>query len=177
VKQIRIWMASTRNFLEIIQADRGANPRDPKARTVMASFRIAQAFGATRQPTPTIAWPSIFLHRLFTEWLLGIELRPRTLVGQGLSLYHGTGLVVNDHTVIGRNVKLRHGVTIGHSIEGGPCPTLEDGVDVGAGAIILGGITIGRGAKIGAGSVVTRSVPAGARVVGNPARVLGSVGE
>lgn len=141
------------------------------------SFRIAQAFGATKRPIPMIAWPFIIFHRLFTEWLLGIELRPKTLIGGGLSLYHGTGLVVNDHTVIGCNVKLRHGVTIGHSFEGGPCPTLEDGVDVGAGAIILGGITIGANAKIGAGSVVTRSVPSGARVVGNPAKILGAVTE
>lgn len=138
----------------------------------MASFRIAQAFGASRRPCPPIAWPFVIFHRLFTEWFLGIELRPRTVVGKGLSLYHGTGLVVNDQAMIGCNVKLRHGVTIGHAIEGGPCPTLEDGVDVGAGAIILGGIIIGRDARVGAGSVVTRSVPAGARVVGNPARVL-----
>jgi putative colanic acid biosynthesis acetyltransferase WcaB len=177
VKQTRTWTRRVRRLLAILRVDWLANPRDPKAMTVMASFRIAQALGGTRRPVPIIAWPFIAFHRLFTEWLLGIELRPRTVIGQGLSLYHGTGLVVNDHTVIGCNVKLRHGVTIGHSTEGGPCPTLEDGVDVGAGAIILGGITIGANAKIGAGSVVTRSVPAGARVGGNPAKILRTVTE
>jgi putative colanic acid biosynthesis acetyltransferase WcaB len=170
-------MQTTHNLVDILRSDRLANPRDPKAMIVLISFRTAQAFGAAKQPIPLVAWPFIIFHRLLTEWLLGIELRPKTRVGEGLSLYHGTGLVVNDHSVIGRNVKLRHGVTIGHAVEGGPCPTLEDGVDVGAGAIILGGITIGENAKIGAGSVVTRSVPPGARVVGNPARILGTAAD
>ena len=64
---------------------------------------------------------------------------------------------------------MRHGVTIGERVEGGPAPVVEDGVDIGAYAQILGGVTIGRGARIGAMSVVLADVPPGAAAVGNPA--------
>ena len=119
-----------------------------------------------------IAIPSIVLHRFVTEFILGIELRPKTRIGPGLSIYHGVGLVVNDHAVLGRNVTLRNGVTIGHQISGGGTPTIGDNVSIGAGAILLGEIHVGDRAVIGAGAVLTKSVPAGAVVVGNPAKVI-----
>ena len=112
-------------------------------------------------------------YRLIVTYGMGIEIPWRTRIGPGLRVYHGVGLVINDHTTLGRDVTLRQGVTIGHSKSGGGCPTVEDEVEFGANAIALGPITIGRGAIVGAGAVVTKDVPAGARVVGNPARILG----
>ena len=70
------------------------------------------------------------------------------------------------------NCVLRHGVTIGNRVDGGPVPVLEDNVDLGAYAQILGGVRIGRGARIGAMSVVLSDVPADATAVGAPARVI-----
>jgi putative colanic acid biosynthesis acetyltransferase WcaB len=158
--------------LKALKSDRAANSRDPKAILVMTSFRITQwAMGPTDRPR-MISWPLIALYRLLTEFILGLELRPKTQVGPGLSIHHGFGLVVNDHAVIGSDVKLRNGVTIGHKKPGDGAPVLEDRVEVGAGALIIGNITIGHDAVIGAGSVVTKPVPAHGVVVGNPARLI-----
>lgn len=161
-------MHSVVSLTKVLRSDIEANPRDPKAWAVLIGLRICQALIGLPLGAVTSV-PFVIAYRLFTEWLLGIELRPKTQIGPGLALYHGTGLVVNDHVILGKSVKLRHGVTIGHAQAGGPCPTIGDYVDIGAGAIILGGITVGKGAIIAAGSVVVRDVPAGMIAVGNPA--------
>ncbi|TCL79214.1 hypothetical protein EDF23_103284 [Curtobacterium sp. PhB128] len=114
--------------------------------------------------------PAVILYRLATEFVLGIELRPKTMVGPGLTIFHGTGLVVNDHALIGSGVTLRNGVVIGHKRPGERAPFVRDGVDVGAAALIIGAVTVGRSANVGAGAVVVRDVPDGDTVVGNPAR-------
>ena len=73
---------------------------------------------------------------------------------------------------IGANCTLRQGVTIGNRVDDGPVPVIEDDVELGAYAQILGGVRIGRGAKIGAMSVVLCDVPPGTVAVGVPARVI-----
>lgn len=165
-------LVSFRSSSLALKRDWKANPRDPKSRLVMVSFRICQAMmGDLRKPR-VVSFPFIVAHRVLTEWVLGIELRPKTQIGPGLSIFHGVGLVVNDHCVIGQNVNLRNGVTIGHSRPGGAAPILGDGVDVGANATVIGPITVGHYAVIGAGAVVVKSVPDRVTVVGNPARWL-----
>jgi serine O-acetyltransferase len=84
------------------------------------------------------------------------------------------GVVIGETAVIGDDVTLYHGVTLGGTSwnKGKRHPTLEDGVVVGAGAKVLGPIVVGAGAKVGSNAVVTKLVPAGATAVGNPARVL-----
>ena len=119
-----------------------------------------------------ISIPFVIAHRVLTEVVLGIELRPKTSVGAGLAIYHGTGLVVNDHAKIGANVVLRNGVTIGHQFAGGGSPRIADGVEVGASALIIGDIQIGEGAVIGAGAVVVKSVEPYTSVGGNPAKKI-----
>lgn len=155
-----------------IKADISANPRDPKAQFLLVFLRLCQAAMGCRENPRKSSYPVIIAYRLFTEMLLGIELRPKTLVGPGLAIYHGFGLVVNDHCEIGSRVKLRNGVTIGNREDGGPVPRVGDDVEIGAGAIILGGIELGNGCRVGAGSVVLRSVDEGVTVVGNPARPI-----
>ncbi|MDM7490520.1 DapH/DapD/GlmU-related protein [Rhodococcus sp. CSLK01-03] len=155
-----------------IIADFRANPRDPKAQVVMVLFRLCQVAMGRRNAPRKISYPLVAFYRLFTELLLGLELRPKTVVGAGLSIYHGFGLVVNDHCIIGRNVALRNGVTIGNRIPGGPVPVIGDNVEIGAGAIVLGEVHLGDDCKVGAGSVVLHSVPDNAVVVGNPARIV-----
>jgi serine O-acetyltransferase len=93
--------------------------------------------------------------------------------GAGFVLVHSQGVVINTSVKGGRNVVLEHQVTIG--AEKGAYPVLGDDVFIGAGAKILGGVTIGNGAKVGANAVVVDDVPAGATVVGIPARVVRKV--
>ena len=112
------------------------------------------------------ALPVGFVYRVFVEWFMNVELPWKTIVGPRLTLYHGQGLVVNDATVIGADVVLRHAVTIGHSRPGGPCPIIRDRVTVGAGAAIIGGVTIGEGATIGAHALVIKDIGAGAVALG-----------
>lgn len=159
-------------FFAVVVADRRANPRDPRSRIILLSLRIAQ-YSLARHPAPIGQMVSI-VHRLLTEIMLGTELRPKTQVGPGLTIYHGFGLVVNDGVVIGRSVTLRNGVVIGNSEPGSRVPRIGDSVVVGANACIIGDIEVGEGAIVGAGAVVVRDVPAGSVVAGNPARVIRS---
>jgi serine O-acetyltransferase len=107
-----------------------------------------------------------------TETLTGISIPKSVEVGPGLRIYHFGNIFVHADTKIGANCTLRQGVTLGNRHEGGPAPVLEDDVDLGAYAQVLGGVRIGRGAKIGAMSVVLCDVSPGATAVGVPARVV-----
>jgi serine O-acetyltransferase len=106
----------------------------------------------------------------------GIELPYSTRVGRRVVIDHQNGIVVHGAVTIGDECRLRQNVTIGaRRLERvADAPVLGRGVDVGAGAAILGGITIGDGATIGANAVVLADVPAGALAVGVPARVVRS---
>ena len=104
--------------------------------------------------------------------LTGIEIHPGARIGRRVVIDHGAAVVIGETAEIGDDCLLYQGVTLGGvSLEKGKRhPTLEDHVVVGAGAKVLGPITLGRGARVGANSVVIRDVPAGATVVGSPAR-------
>lgn len=161
-----------RTFARLVREDWHANPRDVKSRLVLLGFRLAQlAMGSPDRLRLRAVLP-VALYRAWTEAGIGLELRPKTRVGGGLTIFHGYALVVNDHAVIGRGVVLRNGVTIGSREHGGATPRIGDGAEIGAGAIVLGPITIGAGARIGAGAVVLHDVPAGRAAVGNPAKLL-----
>jgi len=157
--------------------DRAVNRGNIKSTFVVAFFRLAHVFAVRKG---TIIWwlgmPVMIAYRLFVEYVMGIGLRAKTMIGPGFKLEHGVGLVMNDRTVVGRGVHLRHCTTIGcvKMPDGsqGPCPIIEDNVEIGANCVILGGITIGANSKIGAGSVVVKDVPADSVVVGNPARII-----
>jgi serine O-acetyltransferase len=102
----------------------------------------------------------------------GIDLPCETQVGRRLVIEHFGGIVVSGDSVIGDDVTLRHGVTLGLRRTGVPgAPVIGNGVDIGAGAKILGPVHIGAGAVIGANAVVLCDVPAGALAVGIPARI------
>ncbi len=110
------------------------------------------------------------------RFLSGIEVHPGAVIGRRLFIDHGMGVVIGGTAVIGDDVTLYQGVTLGGtSLERGVKrhPTLEDGVIVGAGASVLGPFTVGKGARVGANAVVVAEVPAGATVVGIPAKPVG----
>jgi len=109
-----------------------------------------------------------------TRLLTGVEIHPAATVGRRFFIDHGMGTVVGETAVIGDDVLMYHGVTLGGNSmrREKRHPTLEDGVTVGANATLIGDVTIGEGATVGAGAVVVEDVPAGATVGGNPARVI-----
>lgn len=108
------------------------------------------------------------------RFLTGIEIHPGAEIGERLFIDHGMGVVVGETAVIGNDVTLYQGVTLGGtSLKGGKRhPTLLDGVIVGAGAQVLGPITVGAGARVGANAVVLKDVPPGVTMVGIPARAV-----
>jgi serine O-acetyltransferase len=110
----------------------------------------------------------------FSRFLTGIEIHPGAMVGRRFFIDHGMGVVIGETAAIGDDVTLYHGVTLGGTSwnKGKRHPTLEDGVVVGAGAMVLGPITVGANAKVGSNAVVVKDVPPGTTAVGNPARVI-----
>lgn len=104
--------------------------------------------------------------------LFAVVLPPTVKVGRGVLFgYSGLGVVVHARAVIGDRVKLSQNVTIGGRSGLFEVPVIEDDVEIGAGACVLGPVRIGRGARIGANAVVLNDVPAGAVAVGVPARI------
>jgi serine O-acetyltransferase len=120
----------------------------------------------------TIQLKFYWLMSRIVETATGITLPLEAKIGPGLRIFHFGNIVIHSQAVIGRNCTLRHGVTIGNRIEDGPTPVIEDDVDFGAYAQVLGDVRIGKGAKIGAMTVVLCDVPPGATAVGIPARIL-----
>src|SRR5215831_3881670 len=108
------------------------------------------------------------------RWLTGIEIHPGARIGRRLFIDHGMGVVIGETAVVGDDVTLYQGVTLGGTGKehGKRHPTLEDGVVVGGGAKILGNITVGKNCRIGAGSVVVRNVPDNSTVVGVPGHII-----
>jgi len=109
------------------------------------------------------------------RFLTGVEIHPGAVIGRRVVIDHGMGVVIGETSAIGDDVLIYMGVVLGGTaLENVKRhPTIEDGVILGSGAIVLGPIRIGKGARVGAGSVVVRSVPPGATVVGVPGRIAG----
>ena len=104
----------------------------------------------------------------------GIEIHPGATIGKGLFIDHGHGVVIGETAIVGDNVTLYQGVTLGGTGKesGKRHPTIGDNVMISAGAKILGSFTVGENSKIGAGSVVLSEVPPNCTVVGVPGRVV-----
>ncbi|MDA8059652.1 MAG: serine O-acetyltransferase [Nitrospiraceae bacterium] len=157
--------------------------RDPAARSSLEVLLTYPGFHA------------VFLHRLahpihrkgfrllarilsaVSRFLTGIEIHPGASIGEGFFIDHGMGVVIGETTIIGADVTLFQGVSLGgngkdkgHKRH----PTLGNHVLVGAGAKILGDIRIGDGVRVGSNAVVLRSVPSNCTVVGIPGRVVRS---
>ncbi|WP_066568809.1 serine O-acetyltransferase [Snodgrassella sp. CFCC 13594] len=123
------------------------------------------------QERKTLAY---FLQNRASE-VFGVDIHPAARLGHGIMIDHGTGVVIGETAVLGNDISLLHGVTLGGSGKesGDRHPKISDGVMIGANASVLGNIRIHTCAKIGAGSVVVMDVPAHSTVVGVPAKVVG----
>src|SRR5437588_2164827 len=113
-------------------------------------------------------------HSQIIRFFTGIEIHPGAQIGQRLFIDHGMGVVIGETSIVGDDVTLYQGVTLGGTGKevGQRHPTLLDHVVVGSGAKILGNITVGRNCRMGAGSVVLRNVPDDSTVVGVPGHIM-----
>ena len=108
------------------------------------------------------------------RFLTAIEIHPGAKIGRRLFIDHGVGVVIGETAIVGDDVTLYQGVTLGGTGKehGKRHPTIEENVVVGGGAKILGNITVGKNCRIGAGSVVLRNVPEDSTVVGVPGHII-----
>lgn len=120
-------------------------------------------------------------HYFWARWVsqrgvrkTGIEIHPGAQIGRGFFIDHGNGVIIGETTIVGDNVTLYQGVTLGGTgkEQGKRHPTIGNNVMISAGAKVLGSFTIGENSKIGAGSVVLEEVPPNSTVVGVPGRVV-----
>jgi serine O-acetyltransferase len=174
-------MPSLRAFLRVLNEDlEAALHRDPAARN-----RLEVALG---YPGVHAVWAYRLAHRMWrhsglrlparlfsqaTRGITGVEIHPGAQIGRRLFIDHGMGVVIGETAIIGDDVLLFHGSTLGgrSMVRGKRHPTLGDRVVVGAGAKVLGPVWIGDDAQIGANAVVVKDVPNGATAVGIPAQV------
>jgi len=128
------------------------------------------AHGLWRRGFKLLARLISHINRFFT----GIEIHPGAKIGSNLFIDHGKGLVIGETAMIGDNVTMYQGVTLGGTrmARRKRHPTIEDNVVVGAGAKILGDIVVGADSKIGSGSVVVESCPPNSIVVGIPGKPI-----
>ncbi|NUT57336.1 MAG: serine O-acetyltransferase [Agromyces sp.] len=160
-----------------------ARSHDPAARSDLEVFLAYSGLHAI--------WSYRLAHRLWVagwrlparllsqlvRFLTGIEIHPGATIGRRFFIDHGMGVVIGETSIVGDDVMLYHGVTLGgkaprHTPPGTKRhPTLEDGVTVGAGAKILGDIVIGAWSAVGANAVVTKPAPPHSLLVGVPASV------
>ena len=151
---------AARNYLEVILTYSGLH--------AVWAHRLAHFF--FKKKLFFIARVISQISRFFT----GIEIHPGAVIGRRFFIDHGMGVVIGETCVIGDNVTLFQGVTLGGTGKenGKRHPTLEDNVLVATGAKVLGSITIGDSSKVGAGSVVLKDVPPHSTVVGIPGKVV-----
>jgi serine O-acetyltransferase len=111
--------------------------------------------------------------------LTGIEIHPGARLGRRIFIDHGAGVVIGETAIVGNDITLYQGVTLGGTghERGKRHPTLRDGVFVGSNAQVLGNICVGENSRVGAGSVVLRDVPPNSTVVGVPAHIVYQNGE
>jgi serine O-acetyltransferase len=145
---------------------------------VVVTMRLCQIVSDSRGPVRALLLPLKLLHRIATQ-LAAVDFPWQTRVGAGLAITHGWGLVVNPGVMIGNNVTLFHGVTLGQRdriADDGTrvteYPVLEDDVWVGPNAIIVGGVTVGRGSRVAGGAFVTENIPPCSAVSGNPSSII-----
>ncbi len=164
---------------------KGVFERDPAARNILEVILLYSGLHAIifyRIAHPLYIMKAPILPRLisqFARFLTGIEIHPGAKIGKGLFIDHGMGVVIGETSVIGDNVTLFQGVTLGGTgkEKGKRHPTLGNNVVVGTGAKVLGNITIGDNVAIGANAVVIKDVPSDSTVVGVPGRIVKQEGK
>jgi serine O-acetyltransferase len=169
------WFKQWTNEIEFILAN------DPSMNGILDVLFCSagyQAISGHRLAHSLWKWRLTFPARLLSHWVrakTGIEIHPAAKIGTCFMIDHGMGVVIGETTVIGNNVILFHGVTLGGTGNEKGCkrhPTVGNNVLIGAGATVLGNIVLGEGCKVGAGAVVVKSVLPHTTVTGIPAKPI-----
>jgi len=173
--------ASNPQLVEIAEADlKAVFERDPACKGYLQPFLFFKSFLALQtQRVANWLWSegretlAFYLQSRMSE-LFQVDIHPATQIGRGVFIDHGTGIVIGETAVIGDDVSMLQGVTLGGTgaERGDRHPKIGKGVLLGAGAKVLGNITVGDYAKIASGSVVLKPVPAGCTAAGVPARLV-----
>ncbi|TRZ95460.1 serine O-acetyltransferase [bacterium] len=158
---------------------KSALARDPAAKGLLEVLLLYQGLHALISYRISHVFYKLglfFLARLisqFARFLTGIEIHPGARIGEGFFIDHGMGVVIGETAIIGDNVLLYQGVTLGGTglEKGKRHPTIGNNVVIGAGAKILGNINVGDNSYIGANAVVIKDIPANSTVVGVPGRI------
>ncbi len=177
VKQSRI--ALLRGLKRVKDDVNNIKDKDPAAKSIVEILLLYPGFHALlsyRIANKLKKWGVPFLPRWISQtarFFTGIEIHPGATIGERFFIDHGMGVVIGETTIIGDDVLIYQGVTLGGTGKdsGKRHPTIEDRVTIGAGAKVLGNITIGSDSNIGAGSVVIDDVPEHSTVVGIPGRI------
>jgi serine O-acetyltransferase len=155
--------------------------RDPAVHSALQAFLYFKGFHALQAyRIAHVLWQqkrhslAYHLQNRIAE-VISVDIHPAAKIGHGIMMDHATGVVIGETTVIGNNVSMLHGVTLGGTGKetGDRHPKIGDGVLLGTGCRVLGNITLGVGAKVAAGSVVLEDVPAHTTVAGVPAKIIG----
>lgn len=173
-------MLIKRAFEQIKEDIQTIYEKDPAANNIVEVFLCyagLHALIAHRIAHKLRYWKIPVLPRLISYWsrvFTGIEIHPGATIGRRFFIDHGMGVVIGETTIIGDDVLLYQGVTLGGTGKehGKRHPTIENNVIIGAGAKVLGNVIIGSNSRIGAGSVVVDDVPCDSTVVGVPGRVV-----
>jgi len=158
---------------------RAAQKRDPAAKSFLEVVLLYQGLHALvsyRVAHALYKMHLFFLARALSQLarlITGIEIHPGARIGRRFFVDHGMGVVIGETAIIGDDVLLYQGATLGGTgiVKGKRHPTIGNNVVVGAGAKVLGNITIGNNSYIGANAVVIKDVPANSTVVGVPGRI------
>jgi serine O-acetyltransferase len=173
--------AADPSIVEAAEADlRAVFERDPACKGYVQPFLFFKGF-LSLQTHRVSHWlwtrgresMAFYLQSRMSE-LFQVDIHPAAVIGKGAFFDHGTGIVIGETAVVGDDVSILHGVTLGGTSADrvDRHPKIGKGVLIGAGAHVIGNITVGDFAKIGTGSVVTKPVPSGCTAVGVPARLV-----
>jgi serine O-acetyltransferase len=170
----------------LIREDIGSiRERDPAARSVLEVVLCYPGLWAVwfyRVSHGLWRWRLRLLARILSQiarFYTGVDIHPAALLGRRLFIDHATGVVIGETAVVGSDVTIYQGVTLGGTGKGHGKrhPTICDGVFIGNNANVLGNITVGANSRVGAGSVVLSDVPPNSTVVGVPAHIVYRNGE
>lgn len=154
--------------------------RDPAAKSAVEVYFLYPGFKAIRNHRKA-NWfyrhRMYLIARLISQWCVrrtGIEIHPGAQIGRRFFIDHGTGIVIGETTVIGDDVTMYQGATLGGTGKesGKRHPTIGNNVMIGAGAKVLGPVSVGDNSKIAAGAVVIKMIPPNSTAVGIPARIV-----
>ena len=158
---------------------RAAQKKDPAAKSFLEILFLYQGLHALVSHRVAHFFYRVHLYFIaralsqVARWLTGIEIHPGARIGKGLFIDHGMGVVIGETAIIGDNVLIYQGVTLGGTglEKGKRHPTIGNNVVIGTGAKVLGNISIGDNSYIGANAVVIKDVPPNSTVVGVPGKI------